>query len=161
MKKIILSLSILLFVGVSYSQCPVKYPNEITINLIGGGANYGGYSLKMFGEDSEKLKDALISEYPKFKLKGSRYIIKNIVIPGIEESVTLQIYQGKHEVKDDNTTSFHSYKNLEEKEEFVSNLEPNQNLGVYVYFKKKRKNAFKEIGEAKIAKEYFESLYKE
>jgi len=159
MKIIVLSLSMLLFVGVSFSQCPVKYPNEITINLIGGGANYGGYSLRMFGEDAEKLKDALITEYPKYKLRGSRYIIKNVIIPGIEESITLQIYQGKHEIND-STTTFSSFKNIEEKKQYLSKLGHNQSLGVYVYFKKKRKNAFKEIEEAKIAKAYFESLYK-
>lgn len=160
MKKLILSLCFPLFIGASYSQCPVKYPNEITFGLTGGGADYRGYNLRMFGEDSEKLKDAIISNYPKVKLYGSRYKIKDAVIPGIEKPVNIEVYQGVHE-KTDNGSTFHSFKNLEEKNDFLTMKNDNQSLSVNVYFRHKRRNTFKTIEEAKIAKEYFESLYQD
>lgn len=143
------------------AQCNVTI-NPSTLVAAGGG---GGYSLRLSGEYSEKITDALFSTFPKVKRKNFSWKFKNVSVPGIDELVTFWVYQGKTGI---DTTGeiigarykgsfyFHTFDSYAQKEQFLVNKKPGEKIAINVYPYKGKKRLSKE--EATLVEKYLKSL---
>ena len=124
--------------------------------------------LKISGTESSVFIASLFTRFPETKRKDYTWKFKNVLIPGIEKPLTLQVHQGitgiEKKVVDDSTSScsytyFHTFMNDENKAKLLTEKKPSEQDAILIYIKRGRKKVIKTKEELKLVEEYILSLY--
>lgn len=158
MKNLFCALVIIVSAINSFSQS--ENSPKLDYLIAGGGEHYGGYNFTMTGEESKIMLTSLVGQYSESK-KKEKYIwkIKNIEIPGLDETVTLQIHQGLSGKRENFTGYFTTFMNETDKENKLAQKSDSEISSIIIYVKDGRKNALKNKEQAEIVKAYLLSIY--
>lgn len=139
--------------------------SKILINPTTLVSSGGNYSLRLTGEDSEKITEALFTAFPKVKRKKFSWKFKNVSVPEINQLLTFNVNQG---ITGTDTTGavidsrykgsyyFHIFESYTQKEKRLQNKLPNENIAINVYIHKGKKRITKE--EALLVEKYLKSI---
>lgn len=116
------------------------------------------WNFQIVGEESNQIVSSLFANLPETKRKGYKWKFKNVVIPGLDEPVTLQVHQGLAGQSANGRGYFNTFMNEEYREIRLAQNIGSENPAIIIYVKRGRNKILK-TEEAKFVKEYLLSLY--
>lgn len=125
------------------------------------------YNLQFIGDKSEKIVSVLFEKFPQVKRKKYIWKFKNVQVPGFEEALSFQVYQGVFGV--DTTESipedqcskhyyFLTFQNDMQKELRLAKNIPSEQIAISIYIKKAKKEPLKTRNEAVLVESYLNNL---
>lgn len=109
---------------------------EIQRSIITRAAtNDTAFSFYMYEEEANRLLYEFIEASGKKRGKKTIHRFRGQYIPGINEKLTVMIYEGVDTNEDVTFSYFNTYRNEDDRINQKSNLKPNQREGIIVYIK--------------------------
>lgn len=116
----------------------------------------------------EQIKSTLLASYPS-KQKEYTWTLKNVMIPGIDRPLTLDMQQGISGVIKNCSSDeafvcgsrgsyFLTFANEKEKQLKLNDLKSNENQTILIRAKHGKKYAFKNLEEVQLVKQYLKTL---
>ncbi|GEM_PF-5459384 len=128
----------------------------------------GNHSLQIVGDDSKSFVDSLFANYPKTKRKGYIWKFKNVVIPGLEDPVTLQVHQGLYgeDVINENDSNkckngfyFTTFTSEKYKQYRLENKKPTEQDAITIYIREGRNYGLSNKEDAEIVEAFLQAMY--
>lgn len=164
MKNSIVLLS-LLFLTSNLAYAQDSSQCSMTNFITGGGRNF-----KITGSESSSFADSLFSHFPQTKRKGYIWRFKKVMIPGFDESVTLQVHQGisgTYNNSDSDTSTcnrgsyFNTFTSEKYKQSRIAQNKPSEQPALLIYVKRGRNYGLKTKEEAEFVRKYLLSLHQD